>query len=208
MENIVGEIITQWGTFGILMIFAIWIIWTNIKDGIKVNKNTKNEVLDQSKPAQNDTLGELMATLISSLSDKIDKIDDKVDRLEINSNNINLKYLLALLNSKLLFWYFKDIGYNLGGKGYRYKKIFVEQLPIVITEDKNTEMNLTNLVDMIINENKKLINEINSFHKWLNRTFNIDKLSKKLENYYELDFEDFLKEIKKKKVDITKRKTQ
>ena len=96
----------------------------------------------------------------------------------------------------------------MGGKGYRYKKIFVEQLPIVITEDKNTEMNLTNLVDMIINENKKLINEINSFHKWLNRTFNIDKLSKKLENYYELDFEDFLKEIKKKKVDITKRKTQ
>ena len=69
-------------------------------------------------------------------------------------------------------------------------------------------MNLTNLVDMIINENKKLINEINSFHKWLNRTFNIDKLSKKLKNYYELDFEDFLKEIKKKKVDITKRKTQ
>ena len=33
-------------------------------------------------------------------------------------------------------------------------------------------------------------------------------LSKKLENYYELDFEEFLQEVKKKKVDITQRKTQ
>lgn len=63
-------------------------------------------------------------------------------------------------------------------------------------------------VESISSLNKKLSTEINSFHKWLNRTFNIEKLSKKLEKYYELTFEDFLKEIKKHKIDITKRKTQ
>lgn len=56
--------------------------------------------------------------------------------------------------------------------------------------------------------NKDLQDEINSFHEWLQRTFNIDKLSKKLEKYYKLDFEDFLKEVKKKKVDVKPRKTQ
>lgn len=99
MENIVSEIITQWGTFGLLMIFAIWIIWTNIKDGVKVNKITKNETDNQSNHNQSDTLGELMATLISNLSDKIDKIDDKVDRVEINSNNINNR--LTIVETKI-----------------------------------------------------------------------------------------------------------
>lgn len=63
-------------------------------------------------------------------------------------------------------------------------------------------------VDDISYTNIRLINEINSFHKWINRTFNVENLSKKLEKYYELEFEEFLKEIKKKKVDISKRKTQ
>lgn len=95
MENIVSEMITQWGTFGLLMLFAIWIIWSNIKDGVGVDKRSKNE----SKSASNETLAELMATLISSLSEKIDKIDDKVDRLEINSNNINNR--LTVVETKI-----------------------------------------------------------------------------------------------------------
>jgi hypothetical protein len=46
--------------------------------------------------------------------------------------NTNLKYLIALLNSDCISWIFKSFyaGGGLGGKGYRYKKIFIEQLPI------------------------------------------------------------------------------
>ena len=43
--------------------------------------------------------------------------------------------------------------------------------------------------------NEKLSFEIISFQKWLTRTFNIKKLSKKLLNYYELEIDDFLKII-------------
>ena len=93
MENIVSEMIAQWGTFGLLMLFAIWIIWSNIKEG--VGKRSKNE----SKTTSNETLGDLMATLISNLSEKIDKIDDKVDKLEINSNNINNR--LTIVETKI-----------------------------------------------------------------------------------------------------------
>jgi len=38
------------------------------------------------------------------------------------------------------------------------------------------------------------------------RTFNIVKFSQKLEKYYELSFDDFLNEVKKKKVNVTSRK--
>ena len=56
--------------------------------------------------------------------------------------------------------------------------------------------------------NKELIKEINGFKDWLQRTYNVNKFSQKLDKYYELSFEDFLVELKKKKVDIKPRKTQ
>ena len=98
MENIVSEMIAQWGTFGLLMLFAIWIIYSNVKDGFKINK--KKDTSNQSESRrESDTLGELMASLIDRLSTKIDKIDDKVDRIEINSNNLNNR--LTVVETKI-----------------------------------------------------------------------------------------------------------
>lgn len=98
MESIVSEIITQWGTFGLLMLFAIWIIYSNIKDGFKTNKKKDSSNQSESRH-ESDTLGELMASLIDRLSTKIDKIDDKVDRIEINSNNLNNR--LTIVETKI-----------------------------------------------------------------------------------------------------------
>jgi len=124
----------------------------------------------------------------------------------MNSFNINLKYMVALLNSDLLFWYFKDIGYNLGGKGYRYKKIFVEQLPIKIS--KENESMFDNIINDIQNKSNDLNNEINGFLKWLQSEYNINKTSQKLERYYELTLEEFLTELRKKKVNTKNRKNR
>ena len=49
----------------------------------------------------------------------------------LTSDTENLKYLLAVLNSKLLFFIFGDIAYARGGNFYEFKKVFVEQLPII-----------------------------------------------------------------------------
>ena len=119
----------------------------------------------------------------------------------LSSNTINLKYLVALLNSKLLFWYFKDIGYNLGGKGFRYKKIFIEELPIKFS-DSEIEKNINAIVDKILNLNKNIVIETNNFHDILKKDLNILKISKKIENYYTLNQKDFLSELKKQKAQI------
>ena len=123
----------------------------------------------------------------------------------LSSSSINLKYLVSLLNSKLLFWYFKDIGYNLGGKGYRYKKIFIEQLPIKLPS-KTTESEIINIVDQILELNKSFVNQTNLFYKFMAKNLNILKISKKLERYYELDQKQFFHEIKKQKAIIINEK--
>ena len=42
----------------------------------------------------------------------------------------DLKYLLAILNSRLISWYMPHVAVNLGETGIRWKKIYVEKLPI------------------------------------------------------------------------------
>lgn len=123
----------------------------------------------------------------------------------MNSQKFDINYILAILNSKFAFSYLNSI------RKHRIVNYFypddLKKLPIKKIDIK-VQKDISELAISISNSNQELINEINSFHKWIYRTFNIDKLSKKLKNYYELDFEEFLKEIKKKKVDISKRKTQ
>ena len=70
----------------------------------------------------------------------------------ITSKNENLTYLTALLNSKLNFWYFKQIGATLGANGYEMSKIFVEKLPIpkITKENQNLADELVKLVNQIL----------------------------------------------------------
>ncbi|CAA6798697.1 MAG: Putative type IIS restriction /modification enzyme, N-terminal half [uncultured Sulfurovum sp.] len=61
----------------------------------------------------------------------------------------DLKYLLALLNSKLIYWYFNLICAESGVGTNRWKKIYVEQLPIIKIQ-KEAQKPFEILVDYII----------------------------------------------------------
>ncbi|MCM8808400.1 MAG: BREX-1 system adenine-specific DNA-methyltransferase PglX, partial [Candidatus Omnitrophica bacterium] len=63
----------------------------------------------------------------------------------------NLKYLLAILNSKPATFFFKHFyaGGGLGEEGYRYKKAFLEQLPIPKISEAEQKP-FINLVDKIL----------------------------------------------------------
>ncbi len=123
------------------------------------------------------------------------------------SDDISIYYLLGILNSHLIEKYLHSISPLKKGGYHSYSPKIIDTIPIPKNYLEKQSPLIKN-VHLILDSNKKLNLEIKSFHNWINRTFNIEKLSKKLENYYELDFEEFLKEIKKKKVDISKRKTQ
>ena len=66
----------------------------------------------------------------------------------------NLKYLIALLNSKFISFVFKTFyaGGGLGEEGYRYKKKFLEHLPVpkITKENQNLADELVKLVNQIL----------------------------------------------------------
>ncbi|MDR3222722.1 MAG: Eco57I restriction-modification methylase domain-containing protein [Methanobrevibacter sp.] len=121
----------------------------------------------------------------------------------ITSNTIDLKYLGILLSSKVLNFVFKLIGSPLGTAGYDLHKQYIVQLPIIIAT-KEEQKPLINLAIEILDLNKKLLNEIKSFHNWLIRNYGI-KINNKVNQYYELSFNEFIKEIKKQNKKLTRK---
>ncbi|MCQ2718635.1 class I SAM-dependent DNA methyltransferase [Helicobacter pylori] len=71
----------------------------------------------------------------------------------------HLRYLLGMLHSKLITFAFKTFyaGGGLGESGYRYKKAFIERLPIPKITEKNQELadKITALVDKILQAKAK-----------------------------------------------------
>lgn len=71
----------------------------------------------------------------------------------------HLRYLLGMLHSKLITFAFKTFyaGGGLGESGYRYKKAFIERLPIPKITEKNQELadKIIALVDKILQTKEK-----------------------------------------------------
>ncbi len=77
----------------------------------------------------------------------------------IVSDAYNLKLLTALLNSKLITFYFKNFcgGCILGKSGYQYNKHALEKIPIPLITEKNQELadKIIALVDKILQAKEK-----------------------------------------------------
>ena len=112
------------------------------------------------------------------------------------------KYLLAVLNSKLINYYYKSISAQLGSNGIRLFTIYIEKIPIkkIALEQQIPFIDKSNLI-LSLNQNFQQISKL--FIDLLNSKFYIEKLSKKLQNWHELAFKDFLKELKKAKVQLS-----
>jgi hypothetical protein len=77
--------------------------------------------------------------------------DDKQHYLPSNgyiltSEKISIKYLLALLNSNVLKYYFGFIGVMTAGGAYTLKHVTIQQLPVVIFENQQPIISLVNKI--------------------------------------------------------------
>jgi len=115
--------------------------------------------------------------------------------------NLDLKYLLALLNSKLISFYYikKFTNESSLTNAISTKNLF--EIPINIS---NNQQPFIEKANQILTLNKDLQEVSSKYQRTLQREFEqIDKLSKKLESWYDLNYADFLKELKKKKVELS-----
>jgi hypothetical protein len=118
----------------------------------------------------------------------------------------NDKYLLCILNSNVAWFYFQRncpvIG-DINNRGrLRLKTVYVSSLPIknIDEEEKNP---FIKKADQMLSLNKQLQETAQKFQRNLQREFNLEKLSGKLENWFQTPFNEFLKELEKSKVKLT-----
>ena len=112
----------------------------------------------------------------------------------------NSKSLLGILNSKLIKTYLEIICVKARGGYLRLKNQYILQLPI----PENYENNLLNLkVSEILNLNMDFHDFSQKFQRMLQRKFELDELTGKLQNWYLLSYKEFIAELGKKKVKLT-----
>jgi len=105
----------------------------------------------------------------------------------------NYKFILGIINSSLMQFYYKS---RFAAKTDVFPKIRIAQvkeLPIKFSENSF----ISEYVDKLINSNNIFLNKETSFAKYIKSQFSIEKLTKKLQNWHELDFGDFIKELNK-----------
>lgn len=114
----------------------------------------------------------------------------------------NDKYLLSILNSKVCEFIMRKTAITRRGGYQEYKVQYLEKIPLKQIE-KDEKIAFYSIVDKIfeLTSNQNLL--ILSFSDLLFSKFGIEKLSRNLQNWYELEFKDFLKELQKAKVKLS-----
>ena len=106
------------------------------------------------------------------------------------------KYLLALLNSKLIWHYLKYISSSLGSASLRMKKIFVEQVPIPKIEEEKQQP-LIKLVDEILESKLK----IRDYKVLLDEAMKNDNFDREIKLKKELETLENISSSNEKKID-------
>lgn len=120
----------------------------------------------------------------------ITSIDDK----------ISLKFLMCLLNSKLLNFVYSINNPQKGKTFAEIKPSIIKKLPIKLTDDfiffeKNA--------DLMLSLNKDLQVQSQKFQRTIQRKFELEELPKKLQDWHKLSYPEFIKELAKKKVKLS-----
>ncbi len=119
----------------------------------------------------------------------------------LTSEKIPVRFITAILNSRLSKFYFENIGEMTAGGAYVLKKVSVEKF-IMPQFESALEFEIINKA-ITIEESIKSLKQIEiSFLNHLKAKFDIEKFSNKLLHWFHLDSNDFLKEMKKMKLNI------
>jgi hypothetical protein len=142
--------------------------------------------------------------LIKRIGNKIiGSYDDKgyfnvcdVYNLQLINNNYSLKSISSIVNSRLLNFY-----YNTKFKSVKklFPKIPIQNLKLLpIPKYKSAiDVDLKKTTESNLYAISKFQKETNSFQTYLQQNIELEKLSTKLQNWHELEFGDFIKELNK-----------
>ncbi|WP_430412852.1 Eco57I restriction-modification methylase domain-containing protein [Kordia sp.] len=125
---------------------------------------------------------------------------DETGEFSLSDNNFFIssgsKSLLAFLNSSLTFFFLKNNCTTLQGGYLDFRRPSVEKIPIHKHLMKIEKELIVFSDEQLKNNNEYSILNI-KFQTYLKHKFQLEKLSKKLQNWHQLSFGDFIKELNK-----------
>ncbi|MEC4005623.1 DNA methyltransferase [Flavobacterium sp. SUN052] len=109
----------------------------------------------------------------------------------LKSKKYSLKYILSILNSNVINFLFLKQFLNKDIYAFQLQQIPVPKISISVQQP------FIEKADLMLTLNKSLQEVSLKFGKYFSGQFKIEKLSSKLEKWYTLSFEEFIKEINK-----------
>ena len=114
---------------------------------------------------------------------------------------IDEKYYLGILNSKIMWFFLKNTGTELGGGYFRFKTNYLNPFPL--PEISNNSQMIIDFVNNQLINNKAFQEQSQKFQRSLARKFALTELPKKLQDWYLLSYAEFIKELEKKKIKLS-----
>jgi len=112
------------------------------------------------------------------------------------------KYYLCLLNSSVLWFFLQNTGTVLRGGYFRFQTKYLMPFPLPQSPDDVTPF--IEKTDIMLTQNKALQLQITAFLNFLQGELKLQKITGKLQTYYQLNWAEFKAELKKGKVDLAK----
>ncbi|WP_313266943.1 Eco57I restriction-modification methylase domain-containing protein [Epilithonimonas vandammei] len=167
-------------------------LFENIKSGGDLNVYSQDRIVI-SQIGQSPKVGFCEKGILTS---------NTIYNLFLKDSRFSLKYILAILNSQLIKSYWlskyndnKDLFPKI--KGYQLKQLPIKEISL------ENQQPFIEKADLMLSLNKELQELSAKFQRNLQREFSLETLSKKLQNWYELSFAEFLKELAKAKLNLT-----
>lgn len=143
-----------------------------------------------------------MATEINATLDyKKYLCNDKVNIIFETNEKYSMEFILALLNSRLINVWFKKI--YTSGLEIKVNQLRTIPIPVSDVSHEQIRVALFSLADKMLSLNVDLQKSVQRFLKRVQENLNPAKISSTLENFYTLEFADFVKELAKQKVKLS-----
>ncbi|ABR55207.1 N-6 DNA methylase [Methanococcus vannielii SB] len=131
------------------------------------------------------------------------RIVDTINQIVVKPEVSN-KLIWLLLNSKLINWYAYRFIFAKAIRTMQFDNPVTSRIPIPkISPEKQAPF--IEKADLMLNLNKEFQKKKKDFFKILKVSLNLNEISKKLDSFNEIEFNDFVKELKKQKITIPKK---
>lgn len=122
--------------------------------------------------------------------------------LESNTE-VGLYYLLGIINSKLMNWYYQTVNYlEIGKPMAEVKGIYIKKLPIAIGTKEQVQK-VESAVEILLRMSQKRFDSKCSFVNYIVKTYEPKKITEKLRDFELLSFKEFVNELKKVKIKLS-----